>query len=328
MVCTVRLAVAGWVMSVPLLLAAVSVPASAAVPPPPAALTNAVRAPDSHRGDVAFIESGDLYLLSHSTAVVRRLTWGAGRNDPAFSPSGGQIAYDRAGDIWVLTIGAGSRQVTHSGGASQPAWSPDGRTLAYTQVVGAGHSEIFQIPVAAGAAVRLTWTASSGCSGSQPIWQGSGGWVDYVRTNPGGGSCTPGIVRRSASSTGQLIVPDRYASDPVVTTDGRHLVYVAPCDPSVCLSYGVWSATLTGGGRHSTAALGGWSCGEGDLCVQAVSSSPFGGWTQEGTWSDPDTGQVMTCFQGAVENPDHSVTATAPSACVHELVGAFTVRPN
>jgi len=45
-------------------------------------------------------------------------------------------------------------------------------------------------------------------------------------------------------------------------------------------------------------------------------------------WSDPDTGQVMACFQGVVENPDRTVSATAPSECVDVLAGAFTVRPS
>jgi len=325
-----RLARAVCVVSLPVVVAAAAVPAVAAAATATAipAASATANAPGSHRGDVAFVEDGDLYLDSHTTGIVRRLTWGAGRGDPAFSPSGAQIAYDRAGDIWVLTIGAGTRQVTHTGKASQPAWSPDGRTLAFTEVVVPGRSEIFQIPAAGGTAVRLTWTASSGCSASQPSWQGAGGWVDYVRTNPGGGSCTAGIVRRSASSTGQLIVPDPFAREPVATTDGRHLVYLAPCDRSVCLNTGVWSATVTGAGRHTSEPLGGWSCGEGDMCVQAISGSPFGGWAEEGTWSDPDTGQVMTCFQGVVENPDGSVARTAPSECVDLLAGAFTVRPS
>ena len=122
-------------------------------------------------------------------------------------------------------------------------------------------------------------------------------------------------------------MPDPYASPPVYTTDGLHLVYLAPCYPQGCIGTGVWIATSTGAGRHTTESLGGWSCGEGDLCVQAIASSPFGGWAQEGTWSDPDTGQSTTCFQGAVENPAGDVTATAPSQCVTGIAGAFTVRP-
>jgi hypothetical protein len=63
------------------------------------------------------------------------------------------------------------------------------------------------------------------------------------------------------------------------------------------------------------------------MCVEAISPSPFGGWAQEGTWSDPDTGEAITCFQGVLENPDGSVAATAPSQCLSGILGAFTVRP-
>jgi hypothetical protein len=151
--------------------------------------------------------------------------------------------------------------------------------------------------------------------------------VVYVRSNPGSGACTAGIVRRQLGSAARLTVPDPYAGQPVFTSDGRHLAYLAPCDPQVCIDTGVWLASSTGTGRHTTEPLTGWTCAEGDMCVQAIAGSPFGGWAQEGTWSDPDTGQAVTCFQGVEENPDGSVSETAPSQCVSGIVGSFSVRP-
>ena len=136
-----------------------------------------------------------------------------------------------------------------------------------------------------------------------------------------------GIVRRTLGSAGRLTLADLFASHPVYTTNGEQLVYLAPCDGQ-CLGTGVWLASATGADRHNTPSLTGWTCGEGDLCVQGIATSPSGGWTEEGTWADPDTGQAETCFQGAIENSDGSLTTTAPSTCVPQIVGAFAVRPN
>ena|SRR5215212_6326417 len=52
--------------------------------------------------------------------------------DPAFSPDGTQIAFERDGDIYKLTVGAGETAVT-TGGAidTDPNWSPDGTKIAF-----------------------------------------------------------------------------------------------------------------------------------------------------------------------------------------------------
>jgi hypothetical protein len=303
---------------------------SAAAAPGPGSSTPApgrAATAGSNRGDVVFVRGGDLYLVSHVTGTVRRLTWGGGRDDPAFSPDGRTLAYDRGGDIWLLTVGGSARQLTSGGGSSEPAWSADSRTIAFTQLVAGGGSEIFQVPAVGGGTVRLTWATSAGCSAAQPSSRPGTGWLAYVRSNPGSGSCTAGIVRRKPGSVGQLTVASPYAHQPVFTTDGKQLAYLAPCNGQ-CVGTAVWLASPSGAGQHNAGSLTGWTCGEGDICVQQIASSPFGGWTEEGTWADPDTGQAFTFFQPVAAGPDGVLTTTAPSMSVPEIVGSFTVRPH
>jgi Tol biopolymer transport system component len=78
-------------------------------------------------GRVVFVRSGVIYTIDASGKDLHRLTTGA---DPAWSPDGKTIAFDRSSK-GVFTIGAdgkGVRQLT-KGGESDPSWSPDGKKL-------------------------------------------------------------------------------------------------------------------------------------------------------------------------------------------------------
>lgn len=57
--------------------------------------------------------------------------------DPAFSPSGDQLLYRHAGDLWLVALDAkrGEPKLLAKGGAAfgQSAWTPDGKALVFVQ---------------------------------------------------------------------------------------------------------------------------------------------------------------------------------------------------
>jgi Tol biopolymer transport system component len=77
----------------------------------------------------------NIYILNRDAS--EDLVPGGGRvnSDPAWSPDGKALAFDRDGAIWVRDD-AGTRQVSKIGAASSPRWSPDGQQIAYSNVVG------------------------------------------------------------------------------------------------------------------------------------------------------------------------------------------------
>src|SRR4051794_3575501 len=106
------------------------------------------------REDMNAENVGDLYLLSRSGKVLRRLThtkWE--EREPAWSPDGRRIAFVRGsrdcgpgedctieadGPIWVMgASGGGARQLTRPDvspfGDSSPSWSPDGKQVLFNR---------------------------------------------------------------------------------------------------------------------------------------------------------------------------------------------------
>jgi TolB protein len=111
------------------------------------------------------------------TAVGRQAATQTNGVAPAYSPSGGQIAFANLGGsttggswgIFVVNVdGSGLRQVA-GGSLYAPhsiTWSPDGRTIAFDAYVGDGPTSVYTVPVGGGSPTAVT-------TGWAPAWSPS-----------------------------------------------------------------------------------------------------------------------------------------------------------
>jgi Tol biopolymer transport system component len=109
----------------------------------------------SERGDPNRYDH--LYVIEDDGSGARQMTASptAIDLDPAWSPTGGRIAFARDRvppnvvdfDLYVIrTDGTGLHRVATGGlFAKQPAWSPDGRWIAFASDLHAGGWAIFQV---------------------------------------------------------------------------------------------------------------------------------------------------------------------------------------
>jgi serine/threonine protein kinase len=109
------------------------------------------------------------------------------------SPDGSRIAFSStrsvSDEIWVSDLdGANAVQLTASAapdGTYWPTWSPDGTRIAYqARPEGAASApDIFVVPAAGGAAVRLTDAPEYD---GRPTWSADGEWIYFASDREGG----------------------------------------------------------------------------------------------------------------------------------------------
>src|SRR4030095_14056218 len=100
--------------------------------------TRLLRHPTISRDSVAFEYAGDLWIVSRTGGVARRLTSTPSLEiDPYFSPDGSQIAFTAtvAGntDVYVMpTAGGDPRRLTYHPGLDRVrGWKPDGKSVVF-----------------------------------------------------------------------------------------------------------------------------------------------------------------------------------------------------
>ncbi len=146
---------------------------------------------------------------------------------PAWSPTGGQIAYvsfeSRKPVVYVHEVATGRRRLIANfrGSNSAPAWSPDGRTLAVT-LSRDGGSQLYTIDASGGEARRLT--QSSGID-TEPVYSVDGRSIYFVSDRGG----APQIYRMPAQggNAERVTFTGSYNISPSVSPDGRWLAYIS-----------------------------------------------------------------------------------------------------
>ncbi len=146
---------------------------------------------------------------------------------PAWSPTGGQIAYvsfeSRKPVVYVHDVATGKRRLIANfrGSNSAPAWSPDGRTLAVT-LSRDGNSQLYTIDANGGEARRLM--QSSGID-TEPVYSVDGRSIYFVSDR--GGAPQIYKVASSGGSAERVTFTGNYSISPSLSPDGRWLAYIS-----------------------------------------------------------------------------------------------------
>ena len=146
---------------------------------------------------------------------------------PAWSPSGGHIAYvsfeSRKPVVYVHEVSSGKRRLIANfrGSNSAPAWSPDGRTLAVT-LSRDGNSQLYTIDATGGEARRLMQSAGID---TEPVYSADGRSIYFVSDRGG----APQIYRvaRTGGSAERVTFNGSYNISPTVSADGRWMAYIS-----------------------------------------------------------------------------------------------------
>ncbi|MGH9668135.1 MAG: TolB family protein, partial [Bryobacteraceae bacterium] len=208
---------------------------------------------------IAFTASEDDFDLVQvpldGSEVRTLLSTTRSEQDPAWSPSGSQLAYatDRTGSsqIWLRSPSEGWERplVTENDfGAhwiasfSEPNFSPDGQRLAYS-VVGSGGHSVYISNLAGGKPVRLVDDRSDQRS---PSWSPDGAWIAYLRNVNGQWA----LMKVNSSGGRQPValrdrcVPSQPKWQPKI---GRWIAFETPDGLSVISADGTETQTLDKG---------------------------------------------------------------------------------
>ena len=146
---------------------------------------------------------------------------------PAWSPSGGHIAYvsfeSRKPVVYVHEVSSGKRRLIANfrGSNSAPAWSPDGRTLAVT-LSRDGNSQLYTIDATGGEAKRLMQSAGID---TEPVYSADGRSIYFVSDRGG----APQIYRvaRTGGNAERVTFNGSYNISPTLSADGRWMAFIS-----------------------------------------------------------------------------------------------------
>jgi TolB protein len=172
----------------------------------------------------------DIYILSPSAELLRRLTFGEGSNRaPSWSPDGQSIAFEsnrnHNWDVYSMRAdGSELRRLTddpHFDGS--PRWSPDGRYIAFTSDR-AGSLDIWVMRADGSEAVKLP--SNSPSLDYDPAWSPDGKQIAFTSLRDGANAI---FLMNADGSNVRRLTPESVgqADQPSWSPDGAHIAFVA-----------------------------------------------------------------------------------------------------
>jgi tricorn protease len=143
---------------------------------------------------------------------------------PDVSPDGSKIAFSYQGDIWVVDSDGGRayRMTIHEAYEGYPKWSTDGSQLAFTSDR-FGNNDIFTLSMDGGEPHQLTYHSSGDNLGD---WTPDGRILFTTNRTFNQVEWDPEIHAVSSNGGTPNRVLDAFGRMPVMSPDGRYLVYV------------------------------------------------------------------------------------------------------
>jgi TolB protein len=148
---------------------------------------------------LVFERNGDLYAITLDGSGLHRLTsMSAIERDPAVSPDGRRIAYERGSEVWLMNAdGSHQRRLLSAGGrfsdeyaeTFDPSWSPDGRTIVVARSATTSDDicgSLYRIEASGAGLRRITTNASE--LHLQPAVSPDGSRIAFIAAE-----CDPGL---------------------------------------------------------------------------------------------------------------------------------------
>jgi TolB protein len=172
--------------------------------------------------------ANDICVMSEDGSGQTQLTSGGLNLQPAWSPDGSRIAFERliGGHLQVFVMDdGGSNQTRLTNDATDdrdPAWSPDGTKIAFTRQTFDGtffHEDVWTMNADGSGQTQLTFDGNSGT----PAWSPDGEKIAFS----GGGVY---LMNPDGSDLTQLNVS---GAAPNWSPDGQRIVF--DCSPAICV---------------------------------------------------------------------------------------------